>query len=298
MLPRPATMVTGVVVAFAIAGVMRLSTRGMSNSSADPSFDRSDDRTTSARLDSDRYQGEIEALEATLYQETPPSMTDFMAISAALHEVSLAIADREVNPIARDVAGDVAMLAAGADVGESGFALPDIGQVRTDWEAIRSRNFEDAGWFREAAATLEDADVDTAPAADPSIVEDLLSAIDAIEALGETGRRACEELGEPFYEFEQPGPAGEDHIEKWNEFAREWEDDVSQVASHMPPPPAWDADVEVTTAYQDVSSALRELRHATMGPGSWPVPFEGDWSARFDEATRLLEQSRNRLSSR
>lgn len=297
MLPRPATMVTGVIVTFAIAGVMRLSTRGMSTPSADPSSRRSAERE-SARLDSDRYRTEIEALESTLYQESSPSMTDFMAISAALQEVSLAIADREVNPMARDVAGDVAMLAAGADVGESGFALPDIAEVRAEWEALRSRNFEDADWFREATATLEDMESDPAPEAEESIVEDLLSAIDAIETLGETGRRACEELGEPFYDVEQPGPAGEEHIEKWNEFARDWEDDVSRVASHMPSPPAWNADIEVTTAYQDVASALRELRHATMGPGSWPVPFEGDWSARFDEATRLLEQSRGRLSDR
>lgn len=297
MLPRPATMVTGVIVTFAIAGVMRLSTRGMSSPSAGGSPRQSID-PSSARLDSDRYQDEIEALESTLYQEAPPSMTDFMAISAALQDVSLAIADREVNPNAREVAGDVAMLAAGADVGESGFALPDIGEIRAEWESLRSRNFEHADWFREAASAPEGAEPDPALELDSSITADLLSAIDAIEALSETGRRACKELGEPFYEFEHPGAAGDEHIAKWNQFAREWEDDVSRVASRMPPPPAWNADVELTTAYQDVTSALRELRHATMGPGSWPVPFEGDWSARFDEATRLLEKSRSRLSPR
>jgi hypothetical protein len=213
MLPRPATMITAVVVTFAIAGVLRLSTRGMSAPTDD---DRSD-----TSLDSAMDPREIEAFEATLDQEESPSTPD-----------------------------------------------------------------------------AESTPVTPAPPVDPTMIDELLDSIGELEELARQGRSACAELGEPFYDFEQPGPSGQAHIDRWNEFAREWDDDVSRAASRMPPPPNWDADVEITTAYQDVTFAIRELRHAGMGNGSWPVPFESEWSMRFDEARRLLEQSRSRLSTR
>ena len=103
MLPRPASIVAAVVVTFAVAGVMRLSTRGMSVERASE---------TSSRLDSARYQREIVALEDALYKNEPPSMTDFMTISGALHELGFAIAGRELNPTSRQVAEDVSVLAA------------------------------------------------------------------------------------------------------------------------------------------------------------------------------------------
>lgn len=200
MLPRPATLVTAVVVTFAIAGVLKLSTR---NAAEEPGA-----RATPSRLDSERDQNEIEVLESTLYAEAP------------------------------------------------------------------------------------------APTVDPAMIDDLVRAIATIEALSDEGRRACDELGEPFYDFERPGAAGEAHIETWNRFAREWDDDVTEAATRLPAPPAWDADVDVTTSYQEVANALQQLRHATIGSGTWPVPTKGEWSARFDEANRLLEASRARLSTR
>jgi hypothetical protein len=285
-------MVTAVVVTFAIAGVLRLSTRSSNVASRDSIAPRDHE---SPKLESDRYQTEIAALESMLYKEAPPSTTDFMTISAALHEVGFAIADREVDASARDVASDVELLAAQADVGEAGYALPDIAQLRADWESLRSQRFDDAEWFHESTPALEEAQLVATPEIDPSTIEDLRSGIDAIEKLGQEGRRKCDELGEPFYDFERPGAEGDAHIAAWNAFAREWEDDVSRAASLLPSPPSWDADPNLIAAYQDVTNALRELRHASMGSGTWPVPYEGEWSARFDEAERLLRQSTERL---
>ncbi|MCI0452241.1 MAG: hypothetical protein L0Z51_07600, partial [Candidatus Latescibacteria bacterium] len=178
MLPRPATMITAVVVTFALAGVMKLSTRSMTvapQAAADSSREEGP-----AQLDSSRYQSEISDLETVLYQEAPPSQ-----------------------------------------------AAP--------------------------ASTV-----------DPSMIEDLLRAIDAIEDLADRGRDECEQLGEPFYDFEQPGAEGDAHIEKWNDFARTWDEDVTEVATRLPSPPTWDADPALTAAYQDVTWAIRELRDATM----------------------------------
>jgi hypothetical protein len=286
-------MITAVVVTFAIAGVMKLSTRGMTSAPQAADDVREEEP---AQLNSSRYQQEITDLEAVLYQESPLSMTDFMTVSAAFHDMGFAIAEREVGRSARDVASGMAVLAARSDVGEGGYALPDIAQLRSDWESLRSEHFSDADWFRESTPEVEAAQDTPAPTVDPAMVDDLLSAIESIEELSDRGRRACAELGEPFYDLEQPGPGGEAHIEKWNDFAREWDEDVTRVATLLPSPPAWNADPELTAAYQDVTSAIRELRNATMGPGSWPVPFEGDWTAHFDEAVRLLSQAREQLT--
>lgn len=210
MLPRPATMVTAVVVTFAVAGVMRLSTRSLSVTPDD---------TAPSRLDTAEYQREIEPLETTAYP-------------------------------------------------------------------------------RASTPAVEAAQSVPAPSADTAMTDDLLRAIDELEALVQKGRSACTELGEPFYEYEQPGASGHAHIDRWNAFAREWDDDVSRAASRLPAPPAWNADTESIKAYQDISAAIREMRNATMGSGSWPVPFETEWSMRFEEALRLLGQSRSRLSPR
>jgi hypothetical protein len=133
---------------------------------------------------------------------------------------------------------------------------------------------------------------------DVSMIEELLRAADAIEALAKEGRRVCDALGEAFYDYEQPGPDGDEHIAKWNQFAREWDDDLTEVATRLPSPPGWDADDDVTTSYQEVAGAIQELRNATMGSGSSPIPSERDWSAHFDEAGRRLEQARARLAAR
>jgi hypothetical protein len=189
------------------------------------------------------------------------------------------------------------VLAASADVGEAGYALPDIGALRTRWESLRTERFAEADWFRETTPELEQAmESASAPAVDDSFVDDLLRTLVEIEDLAKEGRRTCNELGEPFYDFEAPGPEGELHIEKWNLFASTWEDDVTTVASHLPSPPAWDSDPEMTAAYQEATGALSELRNATMGSGTAPVPTEPEWSGHFDEAVRMVEQSRARLS--
>ncbi len=311
MLPRPATMVTGVVVAFALAGVVRLSSRMESDPSRD-GYDRADmandpyvdergasrDDHDAPRIDSGRYQHEIEVLESTLYQSNAPTIEDFMAISSAFRDVSFAVAERELNGRTREVAEDLAMLSAQADVGESGFVLPDVAQLRSNWESLRSQRFVDADWFHQTAPELGETQASAIGTVDPAIVADLTRSIDEIDALAEEGRRSCKELGEPFWDPARPGVDGDEHIEKWSHFGREWDDDVSRAASHMPSPPAWGTDAEVMQAYQDVTSAVLALRYVTMGNGSWPVPFETEWNARFDEAKRLLEDARARLASR
>ena len=297
MLPRPATMVTAVVVSFALAGVARLSSR------TGATTPRDEESTPfggagSARLNSALYQPEIESLESQLYADSVPSMDDFTALSNAFRDVGFAIADRERNARNRDIASDVSVLAARADIGEAGYSLPDLVQLRSDWESLRSQRFSEAAWFRQSTPAIEESQAESTTTIDPAMADELLHAIDAIETLAQDGRRACDELGEPFYDLEQPGPAGDAHIEKWNAFARKWDDDVSRAATRLPSPPAWDADPKLTLAYQAVAGAIAELRLAAMGSGSWPIPFEREWTTRFDGAMQRLDQAREQLGAR
>ncbi len=218
MLPRPATMVTGVIVAFAIGGVLKLSTRNMS---AEPRND-----TFAARIDSDPYRDQAptddsdHSSENDSYEETIDSLG-----SALDGEIDLEPAD-EVEP--------------------------ELSTAQT------------------------------------STIEALLQAADAIEALAEAGRS----------EFATEAPASDDDadLDKWNEFVREWDDDVTEVATRMPSPPSWAEGNEVTESYRDLASALQELREATLSQGSSAVPSRADWSARFAEVSRRLEQARSRLT--
>ena len=204
MLPRPATMVTGVVVAFAIGGVLKLSTRNMS---AEPR-----NQTLAARLDGDasddsnHYDDSDHSMESDQYED-------------------------EIDSLGSALDGDEPL----SEPGEE------------DEQAIST------------------------PQSETSTIEALLQAADAIEALAEVGRR----------EFaDAPESDGDADIEKWNEFARDWDDDVTEVATRMPPPPSWNADAEISDSYQDLASAIQELRGATIGNGSAGCASDRDRSRR------------------
>ena len=226
---RPATMITAVVVAFAVAGVVRMASRNMDVVPRDGKFSR--------YSRADVQPGDFQPPE-----NDPPGMADR---SSAVYQDST------------------------------------LAALKHDTERA----------FDETTAELNPEPV----AHDAS--EELLRAIDAIETLAKEGRRTCNELGEPFYEPDHPGPDGEEHMAKWSEFARAWDDDVSRAASHMPSPPSWNADPELLAAYQDVSASIGALRAATLGNGDSPVPSQRDWAGRFDEASRLLREAKTRLST-
>lgn len=217
MLPRPATMVTGVIVAFAIGGVLKLSTRNMS---AEPRND-----TFAARIDSDPYRDQAPTDDSDHSSENDSYEDTIDSLGLAL--------DGELESEPADIE-------------------PELSTART------------------------------------STIEALLQAADAIEALAQTGRNE--------FATEAPGSDDDAELEKWNAFAREWDDDVTEVATRMPSPPSWAEGGEVTESYQDLASALQELREATVGRGSSSVPSRADWSAHFTEVSRRLEQARARLT--
>jgi hypothetical protein len=119
--------------------------------------------------------------------------------------------------------------------------------------------------------------------------------IDALEALIADGRRQCAELGEPNYEPDYPGAAGMAHAAAWSEFAGEWDRAVNDAVERLPSHPGWQVDDEITYAYQEISSAVGQLRIVPVGVGDWSAPFEHQWTERFDSAQRSLDSALARL---
>jgi hypothetical protein len=124
----------------------------------------------------------------------------------------------------------------------------------------------------------------------------MLDTIDALEELIEDGRERCAELGEPDYDPEYPGAAGREHSLAWTEFARAWDDDLNDAVERLPAHPGWQVDEALTYAYQDIASAIGQLRIVPLGVGDWSAPFAYQWTERFDSAQRSLESARARLA--
>ncbi len=208
---RPATVVTSVVVTFAIAGIMRVSTRGMS--------------TSPEVVDDAQWNDEVAEPDDVVFE----SSVDADAV--------------------------------------------DVGSELIDAES---------------------------PSTDPTVdeqawIDALRNVADRVDALSREGQQHFAELGDPFYDVDDPSIEGQRHIERWSDYSRDWETKVGQASSWMPSPPAWNASPEKIAAYQDVAEAIRHLRNASTG--AQLIPLRNEWTAHFVEATRQLEQARETIAA-
>jgi hypothetical protein len=258
----------------------------------------SDDRSSTRRgaLDPSPFRAEIQALERVLYINSPPEYGDCQAAASLLVELHAAVSSDVGNPTARSRVDEILFLSSYADVGESGYAVPDLKPLRDRWEKIRADVFLPAEWFTAGGPAIDAGQRRPAPKADVRHTHELTRVIERLEELIGDGRDQCEHLGEPEYNVEAPGPRGRTQIGAWNEWSREWAAALDRVAGFLPPQPAWNGERNYSMAYQQVGAAIHELRFVPHGAGVWPTPFAYQWERRFNSAQTAIQTARGHLS--
>ena len=248
-------------------------------------------------IDPTPYRAEIESLERVLYKHSPPDYGDGDLAASMLMRLYTKVSERVANPMVRGRVDEILFLASYADIGESGYSLPDLKPMRERWERIRAEVFTPADWFASGGGDIDAAQLRPVPTVTEQQVYELSRVIERIEVLVEGGRDRCDELGEPEYSVEAPGLAGRAQINRWHQWGRVWSDDIDAVAAFLPPAPAWDGEPDFVMAYQEIERAIHELRLVPHGAGIWPTPFRHLWDQRFASAERSVQMARDCLAS-
>ena len=247
------------------------------------------------RMDPTCYRNEIEIVEKVLYKRSPLGFGDTEAVANGLIRLHESIAEREMNPIARSRAAGLLYISSRADIGEIGYEASDLGPVRTEWESLRAELFRAADWFAKSDAGLASAQRVATLRVDRQDTQALERVVEQLARLIDEGRQDCDDMGEPEYDAEMPGASGRRHIASWEEWSRGWIERVDDAAVRLPSQPPWTGERSYTIAYQEVSSAIRELRLVPNGTGIWATPFRSQWERRFTTASYHLNEARSHL---
>jgi hypothetical protein len=250
------------------------------------------------RLSAEPHREAISRVESVLYRRTPPEFGDGDRVSDALTQLAEELAGGDGTYLARQRVirlYDLIGQASGMD--DAGYALPDLGALRVEWEKQRDALFAPAPWFGRSDAPLVSVQTPRPAVVDPRDVARLRHTVRRLEQLADAGEREVRELGEPGYEIEAPGAGGRAQIESWNAWARRWDARVDDALRELPAPPPIDAELALVLAHQNTSRAAQELRQVPTGAGDWPTPFAYQWESRFRTARQLLDEQRAALAT-
>ncbi len=126
---------------------------------------------SSERLDAELHRDSIRAVESVLYRSTPPEVGDGDRVSDALLRLAESLAPAGAPFVARQRVlrlYDLIGLASGME--DAGYALPDLGLLRNEWERQRDALFAPAPWFGRSGAPLVAAQTSRPAAVDPAQV--------------------------------------------------------------------------------------------------------------------------------
>ncbi len=252
------------------------------------------------RLDPEPYRAQIRAVESLLYRATPAALGDGDRVAAALEELAQAIVQSAAHPLTRQRGlrlYEAVGLASG--LGDAGYALPDLGLVRAEWEKSRDALFAPAPWLGRADATTAPIE----PASRPAQLEsaDLVRvrhAAHRLARLADEGEAEVRALGEPKYAPPYFDATARAQIEAWSIWARRWNARLDDALLGLPARLPANADSELRLAHRDALLAAEELRAVPQGATDWPTPFRSEWEARIGRARELLgERAPGRASA-
>lgn len=242
------------------------------------------------------YRDQILAVEALLYKKSPPEPGDYERVAEAVLQLHKKISEADISGPALKRVNRLLYLAARADLGGTGYTLPDLKPFREDWEKVRGEVFIPADWFFSGGPEIGGAQTHLVPKADAQDVFALTRVIERLQDLIEEGRADAEELGEPEYDAEHVGFKGLRQIAEWHRWSTEWEGQISDIVGRLPEAAAWDGEPNYLLAYQDVERAIQELRFVPQGAGIWSTPFRYQWEARFSAAESSIQNAQSYLA--
>jgi hypothetical protein len=100
------------------------------------------------RLAAEPHREAIRELESVLYRRTPPELGDGDRVSDALQRLVEELAPPNAPyPERRRALRLYELIGVASGMGDAGYALPDLGLLRIEWEKQRDALFVPAPWF-------------------------------------------------------------------------------------------------------------------------------------------------------
>lgn len=250
-------------------------------------------------IDPAPHRALIERIESVLYRRGRTDFGDAEAVESATARLADSLLRNE--GLRGRQAGLVLMSFAGR-VGartDSGYALPSIVGMRSEWETVRGIVFKPADWMRSASADLDRVQEPPPEPADPRTDAAIAEGEEALRRLMVLGQREAERLGEPIYDPDRPGRSDRGQIQAWyrfgERFRRQLHDALAPV-DRLQPPPNPTREPLRAEAVRSLREAQEMLRRVPDGAGMWPTPFRPAWEARFQAASAALARAREQMS--
>ena len=223
------------------------------------------------KLDPEPFRQPIESLETALFRTPIDETDDLLVVSADVSASSRYLSTRilEDEPTEGLAAADL-IARLGQAVPTNQVALTDIQQARRQWLRIREQRLLSADWF------IDPEDLETS--LDTSSFSEYSAIASSLRSLIDDGLTEVQILSDQAATFPADGEGSP--AERWRLFIRDWQGQISSVASRMPSRPSARADGRLLLAIQDLEQALTQVRALATDPN---LPSISD--NRFDDAT-------------
>jgi len=250
-------------------------------------------------IDPSPHRALIERIENVLYRRGRTDYGDAEAVESAAARLaesllrSEGLRGRQAGLVLTSFAGRVGARA------DSGYTLPSIVGMRSEWETVRGIVFRDAAWMRSAGADLDRVQEPPPEPPDPRTDAVIAEAEEALRRLMVRGLREAERLGEPIYDPDLPSRSDRGQIQAWARFAERFRrqlDDAMAPVESLAPPPNPSREPLRAEAIRSLREAQEMLRRVPNGAGMWPTPFRPAWEARFQAGSAALARARDQMS--
>lgn len=252
-------------------------------------------------IDPAPHRADIDRIETVLYRRGRSDFGDAGAVESAARRLADSILrseGRRGREASLRVLGFAGVVGARAD---TGYRLPSLVAMRSDWETVRSIVFRPAGWMRRAGADLDRIQEPPPPAPDPDTDTAIADAERSLRRLRTYGEHQAELLGEPRYRPEAPGARGQGQIHAWHRFGERFRRQVAEATApvrSLAPPPHPERQPLRAEAVRALVEAQEMLRRVPDGAGMWPTPFRSAWQARLQAAGDALARARGLMARR
>jgi hypothetical protein len=250
-----------------------------------------------SRLDPEAFRPELERLESDLYQGGSSLASIASRTAEGLYELSMRIQSRSRSIVANQAAASLRSFSQDM-ISRGGESLEpvDLPQVRRRWERFRNSNFVLAEWFHQSGPGHSSGSITQLPQIDSGLVDQLSRIAGEMVELISKGGAAAEEFGEPFADASQRYELSR-LAREWDDWSRKWSAEVGRVINRMPPQPPSNIDVRLSDTHNKLRSALESLLAVPKSDNSSGVPFRRTRRNRFNQASVLVDESRQILSA-
>jgi hypothetical protein len=252
-------------------------------------------RATSGTIDPNQYRAEIQDVEAVVYEGEPAEYGRGMRIFEAAMVLSDALMRHRNRLIAGVFSSEV--LAYGqrmSTMEDVGYSTLDMTVVRSQWEEIRDRIFQDADWYQRSEAQVDGAESAAAVTNGLGYARALDDWAREVEALVRSASLDAMGMGE--LSDVRRGSAREAQLRRsWQTAAQSWSIRLQTANRQAPMRPRMGGDPNAVMAYQQLEGASRSIEQLISSGGN-SVPPKSYRQRILDRAQQQVQQARRYLA--